>query len=158
MLLIVVFNILQLSVSGHALVRGGGPERVVALLLLLAAAATLATPMVPGVSYFTMFVAVLWIDLALFVALTAVSAFANRYWPMWMAALQLFAIATHLARAYDPHFWAAAYWLVTTKIAYPMLLLLFVGTMRHRQRLRMGLPERSWSWGRGGEGASVPPR
>lgn len=156
MLLIVVFNILQVSVSGHALLRGGGPERVVALLLLLAAAATLATPMVPGVSYFTVFVAVLWIDLALFVALTAVSAFANRYWPMWMAALQLFAIATHLARAYDPHFWAAAYWLVTTKIAYPMLLLLFVGTVRHRRRLRLGLPERSWSRG-GGHDRPAPP-
>lgn len=127
-----------------------------ALLLLLAAAATLATPMVPGVSYFTVFVAVLWIDLALFLGLTAVSAFANRYWPMWMAALQLFAIATHLARAYDPHFWAAAYWLVTTKIAYPMLLLLFVGTVRHRRRLRMGLPERSWSRG-GGHERPAPP-
>jgi hypothetical protein len=144
--LIVAFNLLQLAVSGHALLRGGGPERTVALLLLVAAGATLATPMVPGVSYFTLFVAVLWIDLALFVALAAVSAVANRFWPIWMAALQLFAIATHLARAYDPSFWAAAYWLVTTKTAYPMLLLLYIGTVRHRRRLALGLPERSWSW------------
>ena len=146
MLLIVVFNILHLTVSGHAIARGGGPERVVAFLLLLAAAATFATPMVPGVSYFTLFLAVLWIDLVLFVALTAVSAVANRYWPIWMAALQLFAIATHLVRAWDPSLWAAAYWLVTTKLAYPMLLLLYLGTRRHRLRLAAGLPERSWSW------------
>lgn len=145
MVMIVAFNLLQLAVAGYALWRGGGPERAVALLLLAASLATIVTPATYRVSYFTVFYAVMWIDLALFLGLAAVAAFADRFWPMWLTALQLVALGAHGVRAIDPQLWAAAYWLVTTKIAYPMLLLLFVGTLRHRQRRAAGLPERSWS-------------
>lgn len=147
---IVAFNLAQLGITGYALWRGGGPERAVAALLLAASLATIATPTIDRVSYFTVFYAVMWIDLALFLGLAAVAALADRFWPMWLAALQLVALGAHGVRAIDPTLWAAAYWLVTTKIAYPMLLLLFAGTWRHRRRLAAGLPE--WSWSHGGRG------
>ena len=162
MVMVVAFLALQVGVSAYALWRGGGPERVVAIALLTAAGATLATPSVYGISYRTVFFAVLWIDIALLASLTMVAAFADRYWPMWLAALQLVAVGIHAVRGYDHSILAAAYWLVTTKMAYPMLAILLAGTLRHRRRLADGLPEPSWTsrdaGGRGDDRRTDPDR
>jgi hypothetical protein len=143
MIVVVIFNIVQAFVAGYALWRGGAPERSVSLLLLVA---SLSTWLVPArhLSYHHIFWPVLWIDLALLLGLAGITAFADRFWPMWITACQLVTVAGHGVRAYDPELWAMAYWFITGSIAYPMLVILVVGTWRHHRRLPSGV-EFAWT-------------
>lgn len=136
-MIVIIFNAVQAIAAGYALWRGGGPERVVALLLL---AASLATLMVPAgeTSFHRVFWPVLWIDLTLLVSLAGVAAFADRFWPTWIASCQFMTVAGHGVRAYEPELWAAAYWLIIGSIAYPMLAMLVMGAWRHHRRLPSG--------------------
>lgn len=151
-MLFLIFNAALALVFAYTLWRGGAPERLVATFFVVAAVGTAATPTLPH-NYSSLFWAVMWIDIALFAALTGVALFADRYWPLWLSAMQLFVVATHAAKAYQPAIIARAYWLVTSYIALPMVLLLLIGTIRHRERLAAGLPERAWT-GRGRDRAT----
>lgn len=142
---ILLFCVAQVLVSGYALWRGGKPERLVGSVLLIAMIATALMPVAPGRSYYMLHLPLLAIDLLLLSALTAVALRANRFWPLWLAALQLVAIGVHGVRAYDPHILPIVYARIVGEIAYPMLALLVIGTVRHHSRaLRLG-GERDWS-------------
>lgn len=142
---VAAFLVAQLLASGYAAAQGGAPERLVAAMLAVAAAATTLLPRPSLVAYDAVFWGVVWVDLALLIALVAVAATADRFWPMWLAALQLITLATHGVRGYDSSLLPWAYWLLAGKIAYPMMLLLVVGTVRHRERKHAGLPEFAWT-------------
>ena len=87
----------------------------------------------------------LTIDLAFLASLIVIAVRADRFWPLWLAALQLVAIGVHGVRAYDPHILPIVYARIVGEIAYPMLALLVIGTVRHHSRaLRFG-GERDWS-------------
>jgi hypothetical protein len=142
---ILLFAMFQLLVSGYALFRGGAPERLVALFMVVAAVATgLMSPQ--GPPDFTRLVrALLMIDLAFLVAVMAVALFADRYWPLWIAALQLTTLAVHGVRVYDPTLVPYAYAWTVAKAAYLMLFLLIAGVWRHEARTRSGRAEYDWT-------------
>jgi len=135
---VIFFNLLQLAVSGYAVIRGGAPERIVGLSLLVA---TLATRVLQQ-PFAIRFVGVEWgvfvIDLALLLVLLAVALFADRFWPMWLAAFQLLGTGAHVVRALDPEVMRAAYAILMAGWSYPMILVLAVGTRRHVNRTRSG--------------------
>lgn len=145
MLTIALFNLLLLLVTGYAFRCGGAPEWCAASMMLVAAAATLATPWIAAEDFQTINWAMFLIDLALWLSLSFMSLYADRFWPIWLAAMQLVAVAAHGARGYDPGILAIAYWWLVNKIAYPMLAILAIGTWRHRLRLMSGLPEYGWT-------------
>ena len=86
------------------------------------------------------------IDTALLTVLVLVALWANRFWPMWIAALQLFALLVHVAKAYQQDILPLVYFVVTTRIAYPMLLLLLAGTIQHFRRMRLYGSDPDWSF------------
>jgi len=143
---IITFNVVQFLASCYACRRGGGPERAVGLLLLIAGATSIVVPRNAATNLFVVNSYMLSVDAMLMVALTAVALVANRYWPIWIAAVQLVTLAAHGARAWDQTIWARAYGQFTGKIAYVCIALLVIGTLRHRARLAEGFPERGWSW------------
>lgn len=145
MLSIAIFVIVQSVVSGYACWRGGAPERLIALLLLLAVLATANVPHSQATSYHGVYWPVVGVDLTLFVSLAAIALFADRYWPMGIASLQLLALMAHGAVGYDHAILAIAYWLVVGKTSYLMLAVLAIGTARHYDRRRLGFPEYAWS-------------
>src|SRR3546814_4609403 len=59
--------------------------------------------------------------------------FADRFWPMWLAAFQLVAVASHGASAYNPGILPVAYWWIVGKISYPMIAILVIGTLRRSE-------------------------
>lgn len=145
MLRVLIFEVVQLGVSTYAIWRGGVPERIVAIALLVAAWLSLgisalrfnfATPLLP----------VLVLDAALFGLVIAVALRANRFWPLWAAALQLVALGTHGVRAYDAEILPVVYARGVGEIAYPICLALTLGTyhFRRRWRLQRRRPE-DWS-------------
>jgi hypothetical protein len=136
-----------LGVAAYALTRGGGPERAVALLFLTAAVATILV--LPSQAIFhNVATGILLVDSALFAGLLAVSIRAERFWPLWMTALQGIAVAGHGAKAVNPHVIPFAYAVLLVFWGYPMVALLGVATWRHQHRLKKYGTDRSWtrSW------------
>lgn len=140
---VVVFNVILAIVCGYALWRGGAPERIAAVLFAGAAAMTFASMYSYG--FRTVSELYLLLDIALFVAITALSLWADRFWPGWVAALQLMVLAAHGVRASHPDLLPFIYYVATAKLAYPMILLLGVGTIRHRARLARWGSDLDWS-------------
>lgn len=141
---IIVFNIALLAVCGFALLRGGAPERLVALLLTAAALASLVSGSL-DFRFSDVERDLLIIDIALLTALIPIALRANRFWPMWLTSLHTIAVAVHGVRAYLPELPDWTYSRAVSLIAYPMLLILFVGAQRHHARARMRGSEPSWS-------------
>lgn len=138
-----LFAFLWLGSCVYALWRGGQPERFAALIFLAAVPLCLVayTPHPwRGVQWI-----ILAIDVVMLMLLLAIAFRANRYWPIGVAAMQLLQVSGHFLRLTDPHMMYLLYWISAVVWAYPMLLLLALGTLRHRNRVKRHGPEKSWS-------------
>lgn len=144
MIVILIFVGLLAIVAGYAQWRGGAPEKLAAAAMVAAMAVTLwlgsSSPTFNGIQW-PLFLT----DLTLFVALCLLAMFADRFWPLWLAAFQMVGVAAHSASAYNPAILPVAYWWIVGKISYPMLAILAVGTLRHDRRKRLGSPEFGWT-------------
>ena len=74
------------------------------------------------------------VDVAVFLGFTWVALRSERFWPLWIAAFQLTAIFGHVLKAIDIHLFSRAYAAALLVWAYPMLLVLAVGTWRGARR------------------------
>ena len=128
------FRILLALVALYALLRGTRDERQVGIIFVIGVIATeLVLPPVrerfAGVEIKLMFV-----DLAAFAGFLWVALRSERFWPLWIAGLQLTAILGHVLKAVDVHLFSRAYAAALVFWAYPMLLILAVGTWRSARR------------------------
>jgi hypothetical protein len=137
----------------YALFKGGIPERMGTSILALASALTVAALSSPATVYISIESGVFVVDLACFTAFLVLALRANRYWPLWIAGLQLIGTSAHAVKLAYPEVIPKAYAFVTVFWGYPMLLILVLGTFRHQQRLARFGVDRSWSssWGRSGQ-------
>lgn len=142
---ILFFNLLQVLASCYAMLRGGAPERLVGASLLLAAFATRLVMQQAEFNYLQLEAGVLAIDVLLLVVLVGIAMFADRYWTLWLAALHALGTGAHVVKAIDPTVLPTAYGIVAVAWSYPMVLLLAVGTRRHRRRLRSPGSDLDWS-------------
>ncbi|WP_246331930.1 hypothetical protein [Sphingomonas chungangi] len=151
---IALFNLFLLVSCGYAAWRGGAPERIGAGIFLLAAVLT-ALVVSPYASRFHHIEhGLVAVDFAVFAAFFALSLASERFWPLWIASLQLIAVGTHLVRLIAPDLIPRAYSEIVTFWAYPMLLLLIVATRRHELRLNRFGRDASWKT----SSASAPPK
>lgn len=138
-----IFWFILTGIAGFALVRGGGPERVVAIIFVLGAVtSSVATRPMPE-RFGGIEIGVFGVDLMMFASLTYVAMWSRRYWPLWLVALQALELSSHFAHVL-PHMLRLACGLAISFWSYPMLLILLMGTIRHRMRLALGLNERGW--------------
>lgn len=142
---VLLFNLLQILASGYAVARGGGPERVVGVALFVAAITTRLVGQDPTQRFGSMEVGVALVDVCLFVVLLLVALHADRWWTLWVASLHLLGMGAHVARAVDPSVERMAYAILVATWSYPMMVLLVVGTMRHRERLARTGVDVGWS-------------
>jgi hypothetical protein len=116
---------------------GGVPERIAAALL--ATAAIVSTAIVG--SQITMFseleLGLFIVDLVLFLTLLGLALSADRYWPMWLAALQLVSVWAHPAFAFSQSKMAYAYAVTSIFWTYPIQLILVIGAVRHHKRTQI---------------------
>jgi hypothetical protein len=129
-----LFRILLALVALYALVRGKRDERQVGITFVLGVIATeLVLPPArqrfAGVETHLMLV-----DIVVFGGFLWVALRSDRFWPLWIAGLQLTAILGHVLKAIDVHLFARAYGAALVFWAYPMLLILAVGTWRNHRR------------------------
>ena len=143
MFVVYLFNIILVSCAAFAFVRGGAPEKVVAAAFIVSAAASYAAIPARGHFHGVEF-GLLLIDAGLLAVLMAVALWANRFWPIWIASFQLFALLVHVARAYQQDILPIVYYAVISCIAYPMLAMLVIGTVRHFRRVRRYGADPDW--------------
>lgn len=145
MLSIPLYYSLLLLCWAYALLRGGAPERIGTTVLLIGSLLTLATVSSQATSYASVETGVFLVDVATLLAFLALALRAERYWPLWITALQLIGTAGHVVKFVDPDLMPKAYALAAIVWSYPMLALLALGTFRHQRRLARFGVDRSWS-------------
>lgn len=130
------FRILLAIVAAYAFLRGSRDERIVGAILVIGVISThLAwTPVnerFAGVETHEMAV-----DVIVFAGFLWVALQSSRFWPLWIAGLQLTAILGHLLKAVDIGLFSRAYGAALMFWGYPIVLILAVGTWRGVRRNR----------------------
>jgi len=130
---ILYWTLLTLT-CGYALTRGRTDERLVAAVCLVASVVTAFALSPWRQRYSGVETDELLVDIVTLAAFVFVALRSNRFWPLWVAGLQLTTSMSHMLKAVDlglvPQAYAAAekFW------SYPILLILAVGTWRGHRR------------------------
>ncbi len=139
-----IYLILLVSCCLYALARGGTPERTAVGILVSAVVASAFTPPTGAHRFFQLEMGMLTVDTCLFLAMTALALKAQRYWPMWLAAVKLNTVMTHLL-ILSPSLMPWSYAVANAAWSYPSPLLIAIGAVRHRQRLKRYGVDPAWS-------------
>jgi len=132
---ILYIALLALS-CGYAFLRGGRYERLIAGVCILGTVATVIVNSPLNRMYVHVEGGALAVDLAVLIAFTFVALQSDRFWPLWVAGLQLTTSVAHFLKALDPHLIPQAYGLAVRFWSYPILVILAVGSWRAHRRMR----------------------
>ena len=132
---ILYIALLALS-CGYAFLRGGRYERLIAGVCILGTIATVIVNSPLNRMYVRVEGGALAVDLAVLIAFTFVALQSDRFWPLWVAGLQLTTSVAHFLKALDPHLIPQAYGLAARFWSYPILVILAVGSWRAHRRMR----------------------
>lgn len=132
--LVILFRLLLVLVAAYAFWRGSRDERLAAGICLAGAIASklLVSPFEGR--YFAVEPAVMAIDLAMLAAFVHIALRSDRFWPLWIAGLQLTTILGHALMAVGGDLVPRAYGMALGFWAYPIVLILAVATWRSRRR------------------------
>jgi len=126
---------LLILTCGYALYRGGRYERLVALICIVGTFATVTVNSPLNRMYANVEQGALLVDLAVLAAFVAVALVSDRFWPLWVAGLQLTTSIAHFLKAVDPQMVPLAYGAAVRFWGYPILIILFFGAWRYHRRL-----------------------
>jgi hypothetical protein len=130
-----LFRIILGLVALYAFLRGSRDERLVGVICIAGALAThlLISPL--RERFASVELPVMMVDLAVFGGFLLVALRSSRFWPLWVAGLQLTTMFGHVLKAIDLSLLPRAYGASLTFWAYPIVLILAVGTWRTHRRL-----------------------
>ena len=131
----VIFRTLLIGSCGYAFWRGRSDERIVALVCLGATLASRLAFSPLAVRYTSVEFGLLLIDLAVLASFIFVALRSQRFWPLWIAGLQLTTSMAHVMKAIDEHLLPIAYGAAIALWSYPILIILAIGTWRGHRRL-----------------------
>ena len=120
---------------GYAFTRGRGDERLVAFVCASASILTAFVLSPWRQRYSGVETGELLIDLATLGAFVFVALRSQRFWPLWVAGLQLTTSMSHMLKAIEVGLVPQAYAAAEKFWSYPILLILFIGTWRTQRRL-----------------------
>lgn len=135
----IFWTILLLTFS-YALWRGRSDERIAATVCLLASVATRFAISPLSVRYTNIEFGLLVIDAAVLVAFIAIALRSQRFWPLWVAGLQLTNSMAHLMKVVEIDLMPRAYAAAAVFWSYPILLIIIIGTWRSHRRARREAP------------------
>lgn len=141
----VTYGLLLAGCWTYALWQGGAPERTGATIMVASFIPSAATVSSPVVSFEFLETGVLTIDVLCLAAVVALAIRAERFWPLWVAALQLLTVAAHGVKLVEPDMLRRAYAFLIVVWSYPMIAIIIAGTARHAARLRNFGSDASWS-------------
>jgi hypothetical protein len=140
-----IFLILLVSAVAISLLWGGAPERIAAVIITLGvvASALVASPYTnrfQGVE-----VNIMAVDTVMLLSFVLLALYADRFWPMWISSMQLILVLSHLPKLMMTAILSQSYMVLSAMWAYPIVLMLIIGTIRHRKRLKEFGTDYSWS-------------
>ena len=120
-------------VSVYAFLRGRSDERIAVATCILA---TFATNIVysPRGSYVGVELGVLLVDLGTLAAFTFLALRSDRFWPLWVAGLQLTTVIAHALKGVQLDLMPQAYAAAARFWVYPIFVIIVVGTFRSARR------------------------
>jgi hypothetical protein len=131
-----VFIPLLAAVFVYAMWRGGKDERVVAVTCVAGTLATLLAISPLRQRYAGVEEGLFLVDCAVFGGFVLVALRSNRFWPLWVAGLQLTTLLGHMLKGVDQDLLPRAYGAALQFWSYPILFIIAVGTFRSHQRLQ----------------------
>ena len=130
-----IFLPLLVLSCGYALWRGNRDARVVAFTCMLATLATHLAIAPLRERYSNVETGVLLVDTLTLLVFVAVALRSDRFWPLWVAGLQLTTAIGHVMKGVHIDLLPQAYGAALRFWSYPILLILVVGTFRNQRRL-----------------------
>src|SRR3954468_21378218 len=129
-----LFRILLALVALYAFLRGSRDERQVGIICIAGAVLTHIawSPLQHRLTGLETHV--MAIDVIVFVCFLWVALRANRFWPLWIAGLQLTTLLGHILKLVDTGLFSRAYGAALMVWSYPILLILAIGTWRSARR------------------------
>ena len=132
---LLLYHALLFGACGYALVRGKTDARIVAVVFLVGNFATSALRTHGAGPYSSVETSILVIDILAFAGFTYAALISDRFWPLWVAGLQLTTSMGHMVKAVHSDLLPLAYAAALRFWAYPILIILLVGTWRSRRRM-----------------------
>jgi hypothetical protein len=129
------FRLFLALVVLYALLRGSRDERHVALICLVGAVLTTLVLSPLAERFESVETPVMLVDLAVLAGFIAVALRSERFWPLWISGLQLTTIMGHVLKEVDLDLLPRAYGAALNFWAYPIVLILAIGTWRTQRRL-----------------------
>lgn len=136
----ILFSAMLFPICLYALWRGGWDERMVASLCLIGTLATMLAVAPLSGRYQSVEGGMALVDLAVLAGFVTIALTSQRFWPLWVAGLQLTTALGHGLKALDSDLLPQAYGAALQVWAYPILIILAVGTWRRQRRLRASEP------------------
>jgi hypothetical protein len=136
----------MLAVLAAAFVWGAGPERASASAFAYMLLVYIPLHYILGLvrHYSTIDIGALFIDITTAALFVAIALRANRMYPLWLAALQLISLASHLIRGIDRLMLPLAYSVMNIAPSYLELIIIAGGIVCHARREKRYGPYRSW--------------
>lgn len=128
----------------YALVRGGPPERLGATALIAAVVASHFVPASGPIRFQTIEYGTMAVDMTLLAVIVFIAVRAQRFWPMWMAAILLDTVLTHLLML-SPKLIPWSYSVMNAAWGYPLPIIIAVGTWRHHMRKQRYGDDPAWN-------------
>lgn len=127
---IVAYYTLLVAVTLLAMWRGGRDERLAAAICILGTVATVLLVAPIPQRYAEMEVAVAAVDAVVFLGFVFIALRSDRYWPLWVAGIQLTTAIGHLLKVIQPDLLPLAYGAALMFWSYPILLIIAAGALR----------------------------
>ena len=126
----ILFGALMWAVFIYALRRGGWAERVAAGSTVLGTYLTLLTASPSTIRFKHVETPVMLVDMAVLLVLLAISLRSNKFWPLWLTAMQGLTVFAHLS-PFIPHMLPWAYWRASAVWSWLKLIVLAYAIHRH---------------------------
>lgn len=129
-----IFWALLLFTCGYALRRGRKYEQLSALICIVATVVSVLSHSIERGGYRALEGSDLVIDTLVLLAFVAIALRSDRFWPLWVAGLQLTISMSHLFKAIQPGLLPMAYAAAERFWSYPTLVIIFIGAWRQHRR------------------------
>lgn len=139
----IVLIAVQVVSLTYAARRGGKPEQLGTAMYVVNVVLSNLAALWSGRHFLSPEVWLMAVDTGYMLALIGFACRAQRYWPMWAAALQLDAVLTHMmmfSSATPAFSYALALWL----FGLPLPIMLGWGAWRHQQRIKRWGDDPAW--------------
>lgn len=130
-----IYWAILLATCGYALWRGRKDERAIAVVCLMASIVSLLSLSQQPSRYSNIESRLLLVDLVTLALFIMVALQSSRFWPLWVAGLQLTTSMAHLMKAIDLDLLPYAYGAAARFWSYPILFIIVLGTWRGRRRM-----------------------